>query len=57
MKCRPYLDYGVGTLFEARKKFQEQVFASGLEWTLIFPGGIFDYFLPNLRLFEKITTV
>lgn len=50
------LDYGVGTLFDAKKKFQEQVFASGLEWTLIFPGGIFDYFLPNLRLFEKITT-
>jgi uncharacterized protein YbjT (DUF2867 family) len=50
------LDYGVGTLFDAKKRFQEQVFASGLEWTLIFPGGIFDYFLPNLRLFEKITT-
>lgn len=50
------LDYGVGTLFDAKKKFQEQVFVSGLEWTLVFPGGIFDYFLPNLRLFEKITT-
>ena len=50
------LDYGVGTLFDAKKKFQEQLFSSGLEWTLIFPGGIFDYFLPNLRLFEKITT-
>jgi uncharacterized protein YbjT (DUF2867 family) len=50
------LEYGVGTLFDAKKEFQEQVFASGLEWTLVFPGGIFDYFLPNLRLFEKITT-
>ncbi len=50
------LDYGVGTLFDAKKEFQEQVFASGLEWTLVFPGGIFDYFLPNLRLFERITT-
>lgn len=50
------LDYGVGTLFDAKKRFQERVFASGLEWTLVFPGGIFDYFLPNLRLFEKITT-
>lgn len=50
------LEYGVGTLFDAKKEFQEQVFASGLEWTLVFPGGIFDYFLPNLRLFERITT-
>lgn len=50
------LEYGVGTLFDAKKEFQEQVFASGLEWTLLFPGGIFDYFLPNLRLFERITT-
>jgi uncharacterized protein YbjT (DUF2867 family) len=52
-KC---LDYGVGALFDAKKEFQEQVFASGLEWTLVFPGGIFDYFLPNLRLFERVTT-
>jgi uncharacterized protein YbjT (DUF2867 family) len=52
-KC---LDYGVGTLFDAKKEFQERVFASGLEWTLLFPGGIFDYFLPNLRLFKRITT-
>ncbi|MDR3568082.1 MAG: NmrA family NAD(P)-binding protein [Syntrophobacteraceae bacterium] len=50
------LDYGVGTLFDAKKNFQEQVYGSGLEWTMIFPGGIFDYFLPNLRLFDKITT-
>jgi uncharacterized protein YbjT (DUF2867 family) len=50
------LDYGVGTLFDAKKEFHEQVFKSGLAWTLIFPGGIFDYFLPNLRLFERITT-
>jgi uncharacterized protein YbjT (DUF2867 family) len=52
-KC---LNYGISALFDAKKKFQEQVFASGLEWTLVFPGGIFDYFLPNLRLFEKVTT-
>jgi uncharacterized protein YbjT (DUF2867 family) len=50
------LEFGVGTLFDAKKEFQERVFASGLEWTLVFPGGIFDYFLPNLRLFERITT-
>jgi uncharacterized protein YbjT (DUF2867 family) len=50
------LPYGVGTLFDAKKEFQERLFASGLEWTLIFPGGLFDYFLPNLRLFGKITT-
>ncbi|MGA2400276.1 MAG: NmrA family NAD(P)-binding protein [Syntrophobacteraceae bacterium] len=52
-KC---LDYGVGTLFDAKKEFQERVFTSGMEWTLLFPGGIFDYFLPNLRLFQRITT-
>ncbi|NMC73768.1 MAG: NmrA family NAD(P)-binding protein [Geobacteraceae bacterium] len=50
------IEYGVGTLFDAKKDIQELVFASGLEWTLLFPGGIFDYFLPNLRLFERITT-
>jgi hypothetical protein len=30
--------------------------ASKMEWTLMFTGGIFDYFLPNLRFFEQITT-
>jgi len=50
------LEYGIGTLFDAKKELHEKIFASGLSWTLIFPGGIFDYFLPNLRLFNKITT-
>ena len=27
-----------------------------MDYTLIFTGGFFDYFLPNLRLFDKITT-
>ena len=50
------LAYGVGTIFDAKKRFHEAVIASGLEWTLIYPGGFFDYFLPNLRFFERITT-
>lgn len=29
---------------------------SGIGWTLFYNGGIFDYFLPNLRYFRKITT-
>jgi uncharacterized protein YbjT (DUF2867 family) len=47
---------GVGTLFDAKKVFQRQLMASKMEWTLMFTGGIFDYFLPNLRFFEQITT-
>jgi uncharacterized protein YbjT (DUF2867 family) len=47
---------GVGTLFDAKKVFQRRLMASKMEWTLMFTGGIFDYFLPNLRFFEQITT-
>ena len=47
---------GVGTLFDAKKVFQRRLMKSKMEWTLIFMGGIFDYFLPNLRFFERITT-
>lgn len=50
------LDYGNGILFDAKKQLQEKIFKTGMNWTMIFPGGIFDYFLPNLRFFEKITT-
>ena len=32
------------------------LFESGIGWTLYYNGGIFDYFLPNLRFFRKITT-
>jgi len=50
------LDEGVGVLFDAKKTFQHRLFDSGLEWTLLFNGYIFDYFLPNLRMFDAITT-
>lgn len=48
--------FGAGEIFDRKKKFQELLFASGLQWTLFYNGGIFDYFLPNLRFFDKITT-
>lgn len=50
------LEYGSGTLFDAKKDFQKKLFASGLDWTIIYNGYIFDYFLPNFRFFEQITT-
>jgi uncharacterized protein YbjT (DUF2867 family) len=50
------IDYGLCVLFDAKKDFHKLLFDSGLEWTLIYGGGYFDYFLPNFRLFKKITT-
>lgn len=50
------LDYGDGVLFDCKKNFHEKLFKSGIDWTFIYTGGIFDYFLPNLRFFHKITT-
>jgi hypothetical protein len=50
------LEMGDGEIFDNKKRFQQKLFASGLAWTLFYPGGIFDYFLPNLRFFKKITT-
>jgi NmrA-like family len=46
------LAYRVGTLFDAKKTFQETLWTSGLEWTLIFTGGIFDYFF---RIFGSLS--
>lgn len=50
------LDYGVGILFDYKKDFHKKLFASGMGWTFIYNGIIYDYCLPNLRFFEKITT-
>lgn len=50
------LNYGDGVLFDFKKDFHEKLFKSGIGWTFIYTGGIFDYFLPNLRFFRKITT-
>ena len=41
--------YGVSAQFDAKKRFHEQLEASGMPWTVIYPGGIAEYFLPNLR--------
>lgn len=41
--------YGVSAHFDAKKRFQEELEASGIAWTVIYPGGIAEYFLPNLR--------
>ena len=41
--------YGISAHFDAKKRFQEQLEASGIPWTVIYPGGIAEYFLPNLR--------
>lgn len=50
------LDYGVGILFDYKKDFHKKLFESGMGWTFIYNGIIYDYCLPNLRFFEKITT-
>jgi len=50
------LDYGDGILFDHKKRLHEKIFESGIAWTFLYNGGIFDYLLPNLRFFEEITT-
>jgi len=49
------LPYGVGALFDEKKRFQEALQESAVDFTIIFNGGVFDYFLPNLRFYEAIT--
>lgn len=50
------LSMGDGEIFDHKKRFHELLFAADIGWTLFYCGGIFDYFLPNLRFFRKITT-
>lgn len=50
------IEVGDGIVFDHKKRIHELLFASGIGWTLYYNGGIFDYFLPNLRFFPKITT-
>ena len=50
------LTMGDGEIFDNKKRFHEVLFDSGMGWTLYYNGGFFDYFLPNLRFFRKITT-
>ena len=41
--------YGVSGHIDAKKRFHATLDASGMAWTVIYPGGIAEYFLPNLR--------
>jgi uncharacterized protein YbjT (DUF2867 family) len=50
------IDVGDCVLFDHKKELHEQIFASGIGWTFFYTGGIFDYHLPNLRFFDKITS-
>lgn len=50
------LEMGDGEVFDNKKRFHDLLMSSGIGWTLFYNGGIFDYFLPNLRFFRKITT-
>lgn len=50
------IEMGDGVIFDNKKRFHELLFTSGIGWTLYYNGGFFDYFLPNLRFFRKITT-
>ena len=47
---------GDGILFDYKKSLHEKIIKSGIGWTFFYNGLIFDYCLPNLRFFEKITT-
>ncbi len=50
------IEMGDGEIFDYKKRFHEILFESGIGWTLYYNGGFFDYLLPNLRFFDKITT-
>lgn len=47
---------GTGALFDEKQKFQRSLKESGMPFTIIFNGGIFDYFLPNLSAYDAIIT-
>ncbi len=47
---------GTGALFDEKQRFQKALRESGMPFSIIFNGGIFDFFLPNLREYDKITT-
>ncbi len=50
------LPVGTGALFDEKKKFQAALQERGMPFTILFNGGIFDIFLPNLNFYEAITT-
>ena len=50
------VNYGEGLLFDAKKDLHQKIFKSGLNWTFVYNGVIFDYMLPNFRMWDQITT-
>lgn len=50
------IEVGDGILFDYKKALHEKIISSGIGYTFFYNGGIFDYFLPNLRFFPKVTT-
>lgn len=50
------LPMGTGAIFDEKKRFQQAIKDSGVAYTIVFNGGIFDYFLPNLREEPAIMT-
>lgn len=50
------VDYGDGLLFDAKKELHQKIFDSDMDWTFVYNGVIFDYMVPNFRMWEKITT-
>lgn len=50
------IEMGAGDVFDNKKHVHDLLMSSDIGWTLFYNGGIFDYFLPNLRFFRKITT-
>lgn len=49
------VEYGVSGQFDAKKEFQEALFDSGLDWTIVYGGGIAEYFMPHLRNGRTVT--
>jgi hypothetical protein len=50
------IELGDGELFDIKKAMHERIFAAGIGYTFVFAGGFHDYFLPNTRFFDAITT-
>ncbi len=46
--------YGVSGQFDSKKRFQELLFDSGLGWTIVYGGGIAEFFVPNLRTSDTV---
>lgn len=40
-----------------KKKLQEEIRYSGISLTILFNGDVFDYFLPDLKEYQAITTI